>query len=53
MIEWDGEVEVGDGGDKGGMFSGGRERAEAVTMDGDVDREDGEDFYSSWRRRNI
>ena len=37
MVEWDGEVGVSDGGDEHGMFSGGRERAEAVAMDRDVD----------------
>ena len=49
MIEWDGEVGVGVGGDKGGVFGRGWERAEAVAMDRDVDREDGGSFYSSWR----
>ena len=42
MIEWDGEVGVSDGSDKGGVFCGGWERVEAVTMDRDVDREDGD-----------
>ena len=49
MIEWYGQVGVGDGGDECGMFGGGRKRAEAVAMDRDVDREDGGNFYSSWR----
>ena len=52
MIEWDGEVGVSDGGDKGGVFSGSRERAETVTVDRDVDGEDRGDFYSRWKRRN-
>ena len=52
MIDWDGEVGVGDGGDECGMFGGGWERAEAVTMNRDVNREDGGDLYSSWRRGN-
>ena len=49
MIEWDGEVGISDGCDKCGMFSGGRERAETVAVDRDVDGEDWGDFYSSWR----
>ena len=40
---------VSDGSDKGGMFGRSRKQVEMVTMDGDVDREDGGDFYSSWR----
>ena len=43
---------VCDGRDEGGVFGGGREQAESVTMDRDIDGEDGGDFYSSWRRRN-
>ena len=37
MIKRYSEVGVSDGGDERGMFGGGRERAEAVTMDWDVD----------------
>ena len=46
MIEWDSEVGVSDGGDKGRMFSGGWERAEAVAVDWDINREDGGGFLS-------
>ena len=49
MIEWDGEVEISDGGDERGVFSWGRERVETVAIDRDVDREDRRDFYSSGR----
>ena len=52
MVEWHGKVGVSDGGDESGVFGGGRERAESVTMNWDVDREDGGDFYSSWGRRD-
>ena len=52
MVEWHGEVGVGDGGDECGVFGGGRERAESVAMNWDVDGEDGGNFYSSWRRRD-
>ena len=52
VVEWDGEVGVCDGGDKGCVFGGRWEQAEAVTMDRDVDREDGGNFYSRQRRRS-
>ena len=46
MIKWNSKVGVCDGGDEGGMFGRGWERAESVAVDGDVNREDGGDFYS-------
>ena len=52
MVKWDGKMGVRDGGDERSVFGGGRERAESVAMNWDVDGEDGGNFYSSWRRRN-
>ena len=51
MIEWYGKMRVRDGSDKRSVFGGRWERAEAVAVDKDVDREDRGDFYSRWRRR--
>ena len=42
-------MEICDSGDKGGMFSGGIEQAEVVTVDRDINQEDWGDFYSRWR----
>ena len=52
VVKWNGKMEVHDGGDKCGVFSRGREQAEVVTIDRDVDREDGGNFYSKWRGRS-
>ena len=46
VIKWDGKMRVRDGGYEGGVFGGGRERAESVAVDGSVDREDRGNFYS-------
>ena len=52
MVERYSKVGVSDGGGESGMFGGCRKRAEVVTMDRDINREDGGDFYSSRRGRN-
>ena len=49
MVEGHGKVGVGDGSDKGGMFSRGREQVEVVAVDGAVNRQDRGDFYGGWR----
>ena len=49
MVEWYGEVEVGDGGDECGVFGGRREQVELVIVDRDIDGQDRGDFYSTRR----
>ena len=49
MTEQNSKVGVCDGIDECGGFDGGWEGAESVTVDGDVDREDGRNFYCRQR----
>ena len=51
MVKWDGKVGVHDGSDKSGMFSWGRKQVEMMTVDRDIDREDGGNFYHRQRGR--
>ena len=51
MVKWYSKMGVYDGSDKGSMFGGRWERAEAVTVNWDINGEDRGDFYSRRRGR--
>ena len=49
MVEGYSKVGVCDGGNESGVFGRGREQAEVITIDWDVDRQDRRDFYHRQR----
>ena len=51
MVKWCSKMGVRDGSDEGSVFGRRWKKAEAVTVDRDINREDRGNFYSRWRRR--